>query len=110
MLSERQKGTGLLRVGERNVSISLLPPERQKRVSIPSSQFVAMRPALEERAKLVARSGAKDTAVLRYEMCPKCSFVNDGVVYNLVGFTSDTLLLQAIPYGEIILVRAGASE
>jgi hypothetical protein len=106
VLSATDSGTALLDVGGQQVSIKLKPREQQRRVPIPANQFLAMRPALEQRKRLL--SGRQEAAKTdTHEMCLQCSFVHDSVVYNLEAFTAETLMLKALPHDELILVRPG---
>ncbi|MEM9643479.1 MAG: hypothetical protein AAF989_00685 [Planctomycetota bacterium] len=108
VLSTEVSGKAMLDVNGKSVTISLLPRDRQQRVSIPSKQFAAMKPALEQRAALIEafdQGSETERRDMSYEMCLQCSFISDGVVFNLEGFTRDSLLLRAVPHDSILLVR-----
>ncbi|MDA7980295.1 MAG: hypothetical protein MPJ50_16135 [Pirellulales bacterium] len=109
VLFNADRGRALLEVGGRQISIPLKPREQQQRVPIPASQFLAMRPALEQRALLLSsdRQVAPKASPDGHDMSLQCSFVHDRVVYNLEAFSADTLMLKALPHDEFILVRAG---
>lgn len=118
VLSTPDSGTAMLDVSGKSVSISLLSVADQQRLAIPSIQFAAMKPALEQR-KVISQSGdfpasrgSEGRNVLAqppvYEMSLQCSFTVDGVIFNLEAFTADTLLFRVIPHGDLLLVKKGS--
>ncbi|MEM6365934.1 MAG: hypothetical protein AAF745_16010 [Planctomycetota bacterium] len=111
VLGTPDRGRAMLDVDGRPISISLLPLNQQQRLRIPAIQFAAMKPALDQRAaSLQALRDDDDPSVDEppvYEMCLKCSFIADGVVLNLEAFTTDALLLRAIPHNTLLLIRNG---
>ncbi len=104
ILGESGTGTAMLEVGDRQVSIRLKPLEEQTRTSVPASQFQAMKPALDQLAAMSGERSPRD-----YEVSLECSFVHDGVFYNVESFTSEVLMLKALPHNEVIIVRSGNS-
>ena len=110
-LSQRDRGKAILDVDGKSVTISLIPRNKQNRLPIPEVQFSAYRPALSQRAaSLAALSGNRNEDDKlwqpKFEMCLDCSFTNEGLVFNLEAFTTDTLLLRALPHDEMIIVRS----
>ena len=104
-MSKSDQGTAVLDVSGRRISITLKPREQQKRMPIPASQFANVPLAVEQNNKSLSDPKAKRNNGL--EICPECSFLSEGVIYNLEAFTKDTLMLRALPHNKLILVRVG---
>ncbi len=104
VLSSPESGTAMLEIDNRQISIPLKPREQQKRVPVPASQFASVQATLAQRTRLADGSPGKADG---YEMCLQCSFVHNSIIFNLEAFDSETLLLQALPHNQFIIVRAG---
>jgi hypothetical protein len=114
VLRTPDRGTAILDVDGKSITISLVPRDQQQRVPVPASQFGAFLPALQQRAAAARTSPDAATptdptepARQRFEMCLNCSFLSGGVVFNLEAFSRDAVLLKALPHDEVILVRSG---
>ena len=105
VLSSASKGTAMLNVGGETVSIDLIPLRQQDRVPIPPEQFAELRPAIEQRMRAVTEQAGDTRPLPTYEMCLRCSFVAEGVVFNVEDFSTDSLLLRALPHDSLVLVR-----
>ena len=108
VMSKLDRGTAMLDVDGKILSLTLLPTEQQKRIRIPKMQFASLQAALDQRAAATQRIGSRsesDAAEKTYEMCLQCSFVSGGIVFNLEAFTKEVILLRAIPHGTIVMVR-----
>ncbi|MEM9944245.1 MAG: hypothetical protein AAF939_22005 [Planctomycetota bacterium] len=113
--SSQETGTAILEVDGKRITILLKPRDQQTRIPVPSSQFLAMRPALEQRAML--NSGSTSTSMVakqpfrmdEFDMSLESSFVHKGVVYNLEAFGPGTLMLKALPHNELVIVRTGTT-
>lgn len=110
VMSKPDRGTAMLDVDGKILSLTLLPAEQQKRIPIPKMQFASLQAALDQRAAMTQRIGSQsetDAVEKNYEMCLQCSFVSDGIVFNLEAFTKEVVLLRAIPHDTIVMVRKG---
>ncbi len=110
VMSKPDHGTAMLEVDGKILSLTLLPSEQQKRISIPKMQFASLQAALDQRAVATQRIGSRselDAAERSYEMCLQCSFVSGEIVFNLEAFTKEVILLRAIPHDTIVMVRKG---
>ena len=108
VMSTPDRGTAMLDVDGNSVTISLVPRDQQQRMPIPDVQFAAMRTALDQRATLTQNASGQaepGKGKTSFEMCLQCSFVADGIVFNLEAFTPEALLLRAVPHDSILLVR-----
>ena len=106
-LSSTDRGTAMLRVSETNVSITLLPRDRQQRIPIPATRLALLEQTQPDGS---APNGERRTTGSQQrkepvEMSLESSFFVDGVLFNLEAFTPTTLLLRAVPRDELILVR-----
>ncbi|MEM7785714.1 MAG: hypothetical protein AAF623_20375 [Planctomycetota bacterium] len=108
--SSASTGTAVLEVDDKRITILLKPRDQQTRIPVPTSQFMAMRSALEQRAMLESESmtARQPFQMAQYEMSLESSFVHKGVVYNLEAFGPDTLMLKALPHNELVIVRTGS--
>ncbi|MEC8556593.1 MAG: hypothetical protein VXZ82_16405 [Planctomycetota bacterium] len=110
VMSKPDRGTAMLDVDGKILSLTLLPPEQQKLIPIPKMQFASLQAALDQRATATQRIGSRsesDAADKTYEMCLQCSFVSGEIVFNLEAFTKEVILLRAIPHDTIVIVRRG---
>ena len=114
VVSRQDHGTAMLDVNGESVSISLIPVQQQQRIPIPAIQFASMKTALDQRATLLKKASNNAKALddlnnvndaKTYEMSLECSFVADGIVFNLEAFTSNVILLRAIPHDTVVIVR-----
>lgn len=103
------RGTAMLDVDGNSVTISLLPRDLQQRIPIPEVQFAAMKTALDQRSAFLKASNKTEADVKTrsksYEMSLQCSFIAGETVFNLEAFTSDALLLRAVPHDSMFIVR-----
>lgn len=108
VMSKSDLGTVLLNIDGRLISIPLKPIALQNRLPVPASQFFDSSLSLEL-TQVLAESNPQTAkgpdGVEVYEISPECSFLHDGIVFNLEAFTKDTIVLRALPHNKLILVR-----
>ncbi len=104
VLGSQNRGTALLEVDGKQVTIDLLPVDQQKRVAIPEAHFAVFRPAVakEERE---TKTSTELTPAHEHQMCLRCSVVTQGVVFNLEGYSANSLSFRVLPHNETVLLR-----
>lgn len=108
VLRTPDRGVAMLEVDGKPLSIVLAPLDKQMRVVIPDHQFASMKAAIEQRREMAKRKSeiAEEAhSKPRYEMSLTSSFIHKDVVFNLEAFTSDVVLLRALPHDTLVMVR-----